>query len=353
MASSNDENSTEKESCCEENLQQAGAVMPWRKQPAASSPEGARDLGNARVEQIQEGSFDFISRPIPLDEAKVMPIDKIKQGTNPDQSVEAARQKILRPGELHRLYAGTSVQQHRYLAPWLAAAANSPEISLNPAKWLGEITRTNPSSVVSAWLNTNSNTDYEQLQSIGLDPDTGQLTALFTVKQSIGYSGNPCTAGSREYVAFWVDWGSGFQLEGTSSVVVYDFSSLPPDGLKFNVSQPVDFRTHVQHYGEEKKTVRVRAVLSWNAPSSAADPDAPVAWGNSVESLISIPTGTTFRASNQVPCLSKTGGKDFFMFGCAGRTIRAVIKWLPPERTEPASRSGFRLRPLWKDVDLK
>jgi hypothetical protein len=329
MTTPDDESLTRKDSCCEENLQPAGAVLPRRKQPAASSPEGARVWGKERVEQISEGSIDFVSLLIHLDQAKVMPIDQVRQAINPNQSIQAAGPKMLSSEQLHRLYAGTSVPPHRYLAPSLTAAVNSREIALDPAKWLAEITGINLSSVVNAWLNTNRNTDYEQLHSIGLDPDSGQLTAMLTVKQRIGYSGEPCTAGSREYVAFWVDWGSGFQYEGTASVVVYDFSHLPADGQKFNVSLPGDFRTHAQHCGEEKKTVRVRAVLSWNTPSSAADPDAPVVWGNSLESGISIPREETVEADNRIPHLASVGGTDIASSGCLGQTIHAAINWFP------------------------
>jgi hypothetical protein len=353
MATPDDESLTGKDSCCEENLQPAGAVLPWRKQPAASSPEGARVWGNARVEQIDEGSFDFVSLLIRLDEAKVRPIDQVKQAINPSHSIEAAKRKMLGPGELQRLYTGTSVPPHRYLAPWLTVAVNSREIVLDPAKWFAQITEINLSSVVNAWLNTNSNTDYEQLHSIELEPDTGQLTGVITVKQSIGYSGEPCTAGSREYVAFWVDWGSGFQYEGTASVVVYDFSCLPADGQKFNVSLPGDFCTHGQHCGEEEKTVRVRAVLSWNTPSSAADPDAPVVWGNSLESRISIPSVKTVHADNRIRCLAAVGSTDIDGSSSVGQTIHAAINRLPLMQTESASRGGFRLQSLRQGVTLK
>jgi len=345
-------NPTETNARGEERFQPAGAVLPWKKQPAASSPEGSRIWGNARVQHLDEGSFDFVPALTPLDEA-VMPIDQVSQAVNPGQSMEAVRPKILGPGELHRLYAGTSVPQHRYLAPWLAVAASSLEIALNPTKWLGEITRINPTSVVDAWLNTNRNTDYEQLQSIGLDPDTGQLTAVLMVKQSIGYSGDPRTAGSREYVAFWVDWGSGFQFEGTASVVVYDFSCLPAEGQKFNVSLPCDFRKHVRHCGEEEKAVRVRAVLSWSTPSSAADPGAPVVWGNSLESRISIPRVKTVQADNRIPCLGTTGGADIRRRGGVEQTIHAAIKRFPPEQTEPELQCGFRMQPIVQGVTLK
>ena len=47
--------------------------------------------------------------------------------------------KQLTPAELHELYNGTTVQQHRYLAPSLTAAVHSPVIALDPAKWFAGI----------------------------------------------------------------------------------------------------------------------------------------------------------------------------------------------------------------------
>jgi hypothetical protein len=332
MTTPDDKSLTGKDPCSEENLRAGATILPWKKQAAASSLEEARVWGSARVEQTQEGSSDCTLLPVPPDKAIVMPIDIVKQAVDRSQPIKAANPKKLSPEELHRLYTGTSVPQHRYLALSLAAAVNSREIALDPAKWLAQITGINLSGVVNAWLNTNRNTDYEQLQSVGLDPGTGRLTAALTVKQSSGYSGKPGTAGSREYVAFWVDWGSGFQYEGTASVVVYDFGCLPASGLKYDISLPVDFRSRVQICGEEEKTVRVRAVLSWNTPSSAADPNAPVVWGNSLESEISISLAKTVQTVSPTPFLAAARDTDSAKTESVGQTIHSTIMWLPQSR---------------------
>ena len=195
----------------------------------------------------------------------------------------------LTPAELHELYDGTTVPQHRYLAPSLTAAVHSPVIALDPAKWFADITDVDLSSVTAAWLNTNSNTEYEQLKRIELDSDTSQLSAVLTVKQSIGYCGGHMTAGSREFVAFWVDWGSGFQYVGTTSAAVHDSSSLPATGQDYSVVLPIHLSRQTENEGA--KTVRVRAVLSWNTPPSTTNPNAPVVWGESLDCKILIPGG--------------------------------------------------------------
>jgi hypothetical protein len=223
--------------------------------------------------------------------------DKIKKTIpasrliNPEQTPLASKPKMLCASELHQLYAGTSVPSHRYLASLLGTAANSPAIALDPAKWLDGISGVKLSEVVEAWLHTNGNTEFEQLNSIALDTNTGWLTVMLMVKQRCGYSGGPSTAGSREYVAIWVDWGSGFQYEGTTSVVVHDFSNLPATGLEYKVFLPVNVLEEVQLSSEGATRVKVRAVLSWNTPPSTTNPFAPVVWGNSLDGLILIPPG--------------------------------------------------------------
>jgi hypothetical protein len=203
----------------------------------------------------------------------------------------ALKTKQLTPAELHELYDGTTVPQHRYLAPSLTAAVHSPAIALDPAKWFTGIDDVNLCNVARAWLNTNSNTEYEQLKRIELAPDACQLSAVLTVKQSIGYCGGHMTAGSREFVAFWVDWGSGFQYVGTTSAAVHDSGRLPATGQDYSVVLPIHLSQPAQLQSEDAKTVKVRAVLSWNTPPSTTNPNAPVVWGESLDCKILIPGG--------------------------------------------------------------
>ena len=233
----------------------------------------------------------------------------------PEQTTLAPRRKLLSTAELHQLYAGTSVPAHRYLSGLLNASVNSPAIALDPAKWLDGISGVNLSKVVEAWLHTNGNTEYEQLNSIGLDANTIWLTGVLTVKQRSGYSGGSSTAGSREFVAIWVDWGSGFQYEGTTSVAVRDFSSLPATGLEYKVFLPVDVLAEAQPGSNGARRVKVRAVLSWNTPPSTTDPYAPVVWGNSLDGLILIPPGINVSSG------ALSSSKDV----PAGSCLRAMI----------------------------
>jgi hypothetical protein len=129
------------------------------------------------------------------------------------------------------------------------------------------------------------------LKRIELDPDASQLSAVLTVKQSLGYCGGYMTAGSREFVAFWVDWGSGFQYVGTTSAAVHDSGRLPATGQETSAVLPIHLVNHAQPRSEDAKTVKVRAVLSWNSPPSTTNPNAPVVWGERLDCMILIPGG--------------------------------------------------------------
>ena len=221
MVSPDNKLEVKEDSCLEEKLPLSRGSLPWQMRPAANSPEEAPLSGDRGEEQSRIGNFDLLT----------LPVDTIQLAMNAGQSVQRVEAEELSPAELHQLYAGTQVPEHRYLAPSLTMAVHSPEIAPHPAKWIAGIPEIDLAKVANAWLNTNGNTDYEQLYCIGLDRDTGQLSGVLKVKQGSGYSGGPRTAGSIEYVAFWVDWGSGFQYEGTAEVAVYDFGWLPPAGL--------------------------------------------------------------------------------------------------------------------------
>ena len=236
--------------------------------------------------------------------------------------------------------------QHRYLAPTLTAAVHSSAIALDPAKWFDGIEEVNPSNVVRAWLNTNGNTDYEQLNFIGMEPNSGQLIGVLTVKQHNGYCGGPATTGSREFVAFWVDWGSGFEYVGTASVAVHDCDSLPETGQDYNVFLPVDLHAQVHPSAEGALMVKVRAVLSWNTPPSTTNPGAPVVWGNSLEGQIMIPyAASANRGARPNVNIESTGLH-------AVKELVALTGF-PQKQTGPVFRSGFRLQPLEDGVTSK
>src|SRR6202000_3285579 len=135
----------------------------------------------------------------------------------------------------------------------------------------------NISDVFGALQKTNGNTDFEQLGCIGLDEGAGSPDALvgtLTIKLPSGYLGNPCAAGSKEYVAFWIDWGHGWQWQGTVSLPGYAIPAIPKGGLTCAAGEA------------EPVSAPVRALLSWAPAPPAAIANYVPLWGNRLETLI-------------------------------------------------------------------
>lgn len=92
------------------------------------------------------------------------------------------------------------------------------------------------------------NTKYEDLRCVGLNYDLDTLVATLTVKLPCGYSGNLCTKGSYEHVAFWayvwdqIEQECAWKYLGTSSVNVHDIKNIPPEGLQYAVYLPSIFQ---------------------------------------------------------------------------------------------------------------
>ncbi len=295
--------------CFFENLPTVRAILSWNVAPPANSPDWPPIWGQVVDARIQVAGFELIPLNQLLTEAKVELAPQFQQAIDLSQPIKAAKPAPLSAASLHKLYQGKNVPGHRYLMPELTKAisqAQAPLAAASKSAVFG-IEGINLAGLIEGLLNTDGDTAFEELNCVGLNPNIDQLVGIVNVKLSSGYSGGPCSAGSKEYVAFWVDWdGSGWTYIGTSSVNVHDYNSLPPGGLQYSVSQPVDIASHRQPCEKGPKTARVRAVLSWNSPPSTVDPYAHVTWGNSYETTILLDPGNTVAAGT--PDISIIGG---------------------------------------------
>jgi hypothetical protein len=91
-------------------------------------------------------------------------------------------------------------------------------------------------------------------------------------------------------VTFWADFDGNGSFEtclGTAGVRVYDVA-VPPGGIAYAVRLPVDLNPYRRACTKGPKVVRIRAILSWNAPAPCANPNYVPAWGNREETLINI-----------------------------------------------------------------
>ena len=188
-----------------------------------------------------------------------------------------AKARSLGAVELARLYREADVPVHRYAFKELSSFVSSPmPLSAEAFTSLLPGIKLDQSIVDLLFPKTDGDTSFEELRCIGLDPNTPDtLVGVVQVKKPSGYSGGPCTDGSREYVTFWADFDGNGSFEtclGTAGVTVYDLSGFPAGGVYYAVRLPVDLAPYRQ-----RLQGRVRRSCA-SAPSSPGTwpPPAPI-----------------------------------------------------------------------------
>ena len=282
--------------CTTENLVLIRAMLSWQVPPGSATDPIVWGNGldaHVQVAPLALGTiqelFECLEVPIPVEAGEIASLDQI---------VEFGPAQPLTPQQLYELYEETEVPQHRFLLSQVtellanpaavSAASYQPDFKLVPA--LPEVV--NLGDLLGVILDPQGDEAYEQLGCAGLNTVTDELVATIDVKQPAGYSGGLCTSGSQEYVAFWADWGGGFQYVGTTSVNVHDIASIPADGLQYSayLSFPQAL-TQCQPCTDGPLIITIRAVLSWNTPPSNTDPFAVPVWGGHLEAIVLIPPG--------------------------------------------------------------
>lgn len=291
--------------CFENNLPLVRAILSWSTPPAG--PTTIPVWGNVLDARIQIDGFRLIvDFPDLLKAADVSLPPAIASLVSADATVKLQAPTALTAAELKQQYANSNVPAHRFLQKSIEQALQNPaKLATMSAYFTG--LGINLATVISSMENPNGNTDYEQLGCIGLDEGTGSPDALvgtLVIKLPTGYLGNPCTSGSNEYVAFWIDWGSGWQYVGTPFVTVYDIASIPKGGLNYAVYLPVDLNAHRKPCAEGPVTAKVRAILSWDTPPPPSDPNYVPVWGNRLETLIFVNPGVGVQTGDFTPYLT-------------------------------------------------
>jgi hypothetical protein len=128
-------------------------------------------------------------------------------------------------------------------------------------------------------------TKYEELRCLGLYPEEDLLEAVIEVKLPYGFCGDLCKKGSKEYVAFYIDWGdgAGYAYAATAQVKVHDIPDVAPDKHLFYAVKAkipgIDSRLKAC---SQENIVRVKAVLSWNYDPTPYGPGYSPVYGNSL-----------------------------------------------------------------------
>jgi len=131
------------------------------------------------------------------------------------------------------------------------------------------------------------NTTYEELACIGFQPELNQLEAVIYIKQPVGYLGDICSAGSQEYVRFFMsfDKGKTWHDQGMTQFTAYDIPETAKHRLEYAVTLTINPRKHIC---KVHNFVMVRAILSWHVPPQPGNPNFPIHWGNSKDTVIQI-----------------------------------------------------------------
>ena len=128
-------------------------------------------------------------------------------------------------------------------------------------------------------LKPDFNTTYEELHCVGLDRDMTTLHGVVQIKRPSGYSGNLCSQGSRQYIAFYLDFGSGWEYQGTTWVQVHDIQPMPKGGLWYQAQLKVDLDDQRKEWCEAG-LARIRGILSWSVPPAPNQPNFVPHWGD-------------------------------------------------------------------------
>lgn len=288
--------------CFIENHPLVRAILSWNVAPPPNSPGWSPPWGNVVEVRVRPRT-----RRLPvlhdLVDAGVLKLPKSIAGTLAlDTPVTLTAAPSPSVAELAKAYAADQVEPHRFALPaYLAATATGvtpPSVAAPVAPGgkvggfgsvLAEID-VSAKSFLADLFATDGNTSYEELGCIGYDPVEDAVVGVFTVKRPSGYSGGPCTAGSTEHVAFWVDWGSGWQHVGTTATTVHD-EAVPDGGLHYSVYHPLGSYPHRRACSDGPVQPRLRAILSWQQAPPPGDPDWRPTWGNREETTFELPSG--------------------------------------------------------------
>ena len=300
----------DKQSCCDDPavLPKVRAILSWGQEPPPAQPNWTPTWGNRLESMIQIdpkwGLWCWLKNvaKIPIDAELALPelppgLLNLATKAMPDMTVKASdlasfatfktTSKELSVVELKRLYK-TKVEDSRIAHKTIMALVNKPKYAMYEkyATTLKEA-KISVADLTKFIAKTKFNVSYEELKCVGLNRDLNTLVGNVVIKKKCGYSGDLCSAGSREYVAFYMDFGSGWEYQGTSSVNVHDIDTIPNQGLWYGVELPASLSKHQKAWCDTGKA-RVRAILSWNTPPTPNDPDYVATYGDWEECTVEV-----------------------------------------------------------------
>ena len=307
--------SPQKKWCNVPNVILARAILSWNAVPPAD-PNYSPVWGSIHTTHIQVDPAWRLRwvELFKLSDVKVTAA--LAESIDVEQAVTAAPKRALAVADLQDLYRGKGVEPHRYALAEVKRLIKTPALTaLDDYHFqvaaLDKI-GLKLSDLVAKLIDADGSTVYEELDCVGLRSVglSDELVGVLRIKRPNGYSGGPCTTGSREYVTFWADFDNNGTFEtclGTASVQVFDLS-VPREGLEYSVNLPVDLNPYRRRCGEGPRVVPIRAILSWNEVPDWANPDWVPTWGNREETLVLVPPGTPVGVGDYTPFLYEISG---------------------------------------------
>lgn len=306
--------------CFLENIVKVRAILSWNAPPPANSPNFIPVYGNQLTVEVQiRPGFLFkvkdLLKELELAEVKLPdPIGPAVKLLNPDAALPALPLEALSLAQKKELYREKDVPVHRFAFPeshqLLASSYFAPAIfsagGQSPLVDLGLSPKEIAGLLGVFQQVTDGNTGFEELRCVGLRPAGDLLEGVLTVKKSSGYSGSLCSQGSTEHVAFWIDFGEGggFTYMGTATVKVHDLTAIPAQGVQYAVFLKTDLSKHIVPCTAGPRVVRLRAILSWEAPPPPGNPNYVPVWGNREECLIQLRPG---KLTGHIPVIETVG----------------------------------------------
>lgn len=301
-----------KKPCSVRNIVLVRAILSWNVPPPPDTPDFVPVWGNVHNTHIQIDPRRFFVLGELLDHIQLSPeLLKTLDLTQPLAEVETTP---LAASELQVLYKDKGIEPHRFALPELHQLMNQPALSASlmaPGGGGGlQGLDIDLSNIIGKLFPTDGDTRYEELVCVGLNPNQDTLAGVIKVKLPNGYSGDLCTAGSREFVTFWADFNNNGTFEtclGTTSVRVHDIADIPAEGLEYAVFLPVNLAPYRQPCEKGPKVVRIRAILSWQVAPPCWNPNYVPVWGNREETLIHIKPGPSIQPGTHAPFIETVG----------------------------------------------
>ncbi|HBB33231.1 MAG TPA: hypothetical protein DDZ80_11745 [Cyanobacteria bacterium UBA8803] len=304
--------------CFIRNLAHVRAILSWNAPPPPNEPDFIPVWGNVEEVSIQIEPRQLIVLKDLFQHLEIKTPPELSTLVNLSQPLEAIQPKAFGAVELKDLYKDKDVPPHRFALSEVKQLMNQPALteSLMASNATAILSKLdiNLADIVDQLFPVDGSTRYEELECVGLysNPDTvlDTLIGIIRVKLPSGYSGGPCTAGSREYVTFWADFnndGSFATCLGTTSVKVYDIDDIPKGGLSYAVFLPVNLNQYEQPCQKGAKVVRIRAILSWEEAPPCDNPNFIPIWGNREETLIHIKPGIAPQPGTYPPLIETVG----------------------------------------------